>query len=133
VREVFPNATGIAAPSSSVADGLLAGRALLDVPPDRRPTGIIAQSDLLAAGVLAAAEELGIAVPGQLSVVGFDGVRFDGTGVPELTTLVQPASEKGRAAGLAVLAALAGNPQRDSALTSVLRLGATTGPAPAGS
>ena len=133
VREVFPNATGIAAPSSSVADGLLAGRALLDVPPDRRPTAIIAQSDLLAAGVLAAAEEFGIAVPGQLSLVGFDGVRFDGTGVPELTTLVQPASEKGRAAGLAVLAALAGDPPRGSALTSVLRLGATTGPAPAGS
>ena len=131
VRQIFPRATGVAAPSSSVANGLHAGRILLDVPPDRRPTAIIAQSDLLAAGVLAAAEEQGVSVPGQLSVVGFDGVRFDGSGVAELTTLVQPASEKGRAAGMAVLAALAGDPPRAAALTSVLRLGATTGWAPA--
>ncbi|HEY4225387.1 MAG TPA: substrate-binding domain-containing protein [Pseudolysinimonas sp.] len=129
VRLVFPHATGIATASSSVADGVRAGRALLDVPAGDRPTAIIAQSDLLAAGVLVAADELGIAVPAQLSVVGFDGVRFDGSGVPELTTLVQPASEKGRAAGLAVLAALAGEAPRPAALTSELRTGATTGPA----
>ena len=138
VREVFPHATGISAASSSVAQGHAAGRALLDVPRDRRPTAIMAQSDLLAAGVLTAAEELGIAVPSQLSVIGFDGVRFDavrwdGGRVPELTTLVQPASEKGRAAGAAVLAALAGEAAQPVALTSVLRVGTTSGPVPAAS
>ncbi len=131
VRAVFPDATGVAAVSSSVTEGLRAGRALLDLPAPDRPTAIIAQSDLLAAGVLAAAEELGIDVPAELSVVGFDGVRFDGGGLPELTTLVQPASQKGSAAGLAVLAALAGDDPRPAAVTSVLRIGATTGPAAA--
>jgi DNA-binding LacI/PurR family transcriptional regulator len=138
VREVFPRAAGISAASSAVAQGRDAGRVLLDVPERDRPTAIVAQSDLLAAGVLAAAEELGIAVPAQLSVIGFDGVRFDGGRldggrVPELTTLVQPASEKGRAAGAAVLAALAGEAARPVALTSVLRIGTTTGPVPAAS
>ncbi|TPX01178.1 transcriptional regulator, partial [Schumannella luteola] len=69
---------GVSAGGSTVAEGYLAGRALLDVPPADRPTAIVAQSDLLAAGVIRAAEELGIAVPAELSVLGFDGVRLDG-------------------------------------------------------
>jgi DNA-binding LacI/PurR family transcriptional regulator len=128
VREVFPAADGIAASASSVADGAAAARVLLDVPRERRPTAVVAQSDLLAAGVLGVADELGIRVPEELSVVGFDGTRFDGTGLPLLTTLVQPASDKGRAAGRAVLAALAGEPPLPFQLRAELRIGTTTGP-----
>ena len=130
VREVFPDAGGIAASASSVAEGSAAGRRLLDVPWDRRPTAIVAQSDLLAAGVLGAADELGILVPEELSVVGFDGVGFDGTGLLRLTTLVQPAAEKGRAAGRAVLAALAGGAPQAAALSAVLEAGETTAAVP---
>ena len=39
----------------------------------RRPTAVIAQSDVLAAGVLQAAAGLGLRVPDDVSVVGFDG------------------------------------------------------------
>ena len=45
---------------STIDEGAIAGRALLDVPAAERPTAIIAQSDLLAVGVIRAAEELGI-------------------------------------------------------------------------
>jgi DNA-binding LacI/PurR family transcriptional regulator len=64
-------------------------------------------------------------------VLGFDGVRLEGALEQVLTTLVQPAVEKGRAAAAAVLAELAGEPGRAVLLRSELRVGATTA-APAG-
>jgi DNA-binding LacI/PurR family transcriptional regulator len=100
------------------------------VPAGQRPTAIIAQSDLLAVGVIRAAEELGIAVPDQLSVIGFDGVRVDGLWPYELTTLEQPAYEKGRAAGRAIVRMLEGREAEAVAFTSVLRVGNTTAPPP---
>ena len=127
-RDVFPDAPGVSAGGSSIDEGVIAGRALLDVAPAERPTAIIAQSDLLAVGVIRVAEELGIRVPQQLSVLGFDGVRLDGLTEHVLTTLVQPAIDKGRAAGRAVLTALAGGSPRAALLRCELRIGTTTAP-----
>ncbi|TXK18834.1 LacI family DNA-binding transcriptional regulator [Homoserinibacter sp. GY 40078] len=126
-REVFPDATGVSAGASTVAEGYVAGRALLDVPGDR-PTAIIAQSDLLAVGAIRAAEELGLAVPTDLSVLGFDGARLDGITSHVLTTLAQPAVEKGRAAGRAVRASLVGEMPAGVALGAELRRGETVAP-----
>ncbi|MDQ1289951.1 MAG: hypothetical protein QG622_3517 [Actinomycetota bacterium] len=97
---------------------------------DARPTAIIAQSDVLALGCLRAAGTRGLRVPEDLSVAGFDGVDlhlFDGT---TLTTIEQPASEKGRTAARLVAAALSGQQPDDVRLTTRLRVGTTTGPAP---
>ncbi len=127
-RAVFPDAGGVSAAGSTVAEGYRAGRTLLEPPAGQRPTAIIAQSDLLAVGVIAAAEELGIEVPRELSVLGFDGIRLDGITTHALTTLVQPAVEKGRAAGRAIRAALAGEEAAPVALASELRRGATAAP-----
>ncbi len=127
-RAVFPDAGGVTAGGSSVAEGHAAGLALLDVPAAERPTAIIAQSDLLAAGVIRAAEELGIAVPGELSVLGFDGIRLDGVTPHLLTTLVQPSVEKGRLAGRAVREALASGTAPGAAVTAELRRGDTAAP-----
>ena len=123
-HDVFPEAGGVVAAGSTVEEGLVAGRELLRMPD--RPTAVIAQSDLLALGVIRAAEELGIRVPDELSVVGFDGVRVEGAAPYELTTLVQPAVEKGRAAGSAIVELLAGASPQPRAFTSELRLGNTT-------
>jgi DNA-binding LacI/PurR family transcriptional regulator len=125
-RDVFPDVGGVVAAGSLVEEGLIAGRALLGSATP--PTAVIAQSDLLALGVIRAAEELGIRVPDQLSVVGFDGVRVEGAAPYELTTLVQPAVEKGRAAGAAIVELLAGDTPGPRAFTSELRIGNTTGP-----
>ena len=127
-RAVFPDAGGVSAAGSTVAEGYRAGRTLLEPPAGQRPTAIIAQSDLLAVGVIAAAEELGIEVPRELSVLGFDGIRLDGITTHALTTLVQPAVEKGRAAGRAIRAGLAGEEAAPVALVSELRRGATAAP-----
>ena len=88
----------------------------------------MAQSDLLAVGVIRAAEELGLRVPEDVSVAGFDGVRLDGVAPYELTTMVQPAVDKGRAAGRAVAMLLAGGRAEAASFTCIFRRGNTTAP-----
>ncbi len=124
-RDVFPDARAYAAERSSIDAGFAAGRALLS-DPATRPTAVIAQSDLLAAGIIRAAEEAGLRVPQDLSVTGFDGIVVDGLAPYELTTLVQPAADKGRAAGRAVAAMLAGEEAASIRFTCVFRVGNTT-------
>ncbi|MCC2032839.1 LacI family DNA-binding transcriptional regulator [Microbacterium allomyrinae] len=128
--DVFPDAAAYAAGASSIDEGFAAGRAVL-ADPERRPTAVIAQSDLLAAGVIRAAEEAGLRVPEDLSVTGFDGIVVDGLAPYELTTLVQPATEKGRAAGSAVAAMLEGGDAASIRFTCTFREGNTTAPAAA--
>ncbi|GAA4675851.1 LacI family DNA-binding transcriptional regulator [Frondihabitans cladoniiphilus] len=127
VQEVYPGIGGYATLGSTIDEGIRAGHALLD-DPATRPTAIIAQSDLLAAGVVRAAAELGLRVPDDLSVVGFDGVRVDDPLASDLTTMVQPAFEKGRAAGRGVLDLLAGGAPESVSFTSEFRRGSTTAP-----
>ena len=124
-HDVFPDAGGWVTRGSFVEEGRIAGKALLE-DAATRPTAIIAQSDLLAAGVIRAAEELGLAVPADVSVVGFDGVRVDGLWPYDLTTLVQPAVDKGRAAGRAIVDMLEGRQPRTASFTSVFHQGNTT-------
>lgn len=109
-------------------EGRLAGRELLGDGSDSRPTAIVAQSDLLAAGVIQAARELGLSVPGDLSVVGFDGIDTPWLGDLTLTTAVQPMVHKGRVAGQMVADLLAGRRPADVVLPVEFRAGATSGP-----
>lgn len=62
------------------------------------PTAILAMSDVLALGALEAAAELEIAVPAELSLIGFDDSPAAALAVPALTTVAQPHAEKGRLA-----------------------------------
>lgn len=125
MREVFPDAPAFSAAGSLIDEGLLVGR-MLFADPDARPTAVIAQSDLLAAGVIRAAEERGLRVPEDLSVAGFDGIAVDGLGAHILTTSVQPAVEKGRAAGEQVARMLRGGTGATQHLTCRFRAGTTT-------
>lgn len=129
-RDVYPDAPAFATGGSSIDEGLAAGRVLFAAPVPR-PTAVIAQSDLLAAGVIRAAEEAGLRVPEDVSVTGFDGIPVDGLAPYRLTTLVQAATDKGRAAGAAVAAMLDGREPASVLLTCEFRLGNTSGPAPA--
>ena len=124
-RSVFPNCPAIISAGSLVSEGIIAGHSLLD-DPTRRPTAVIAQSDLLAAGVIRAAEELGLSVPDDLSVVGFDGIALNGIVPHDLTTMVQPAAEEGRAAGVAALQLLEGEVAEPVRFASRFHRGATT-------
>ena len=55
-------------------------------------TGIVCSNDLMAVGVVAAAKAWGASVPGDLSVIGFDGSPLVAFTDPPLTTLRQPAA-----------------------------------------
>lgn len=74
--------------SASAATALLSG--------DERPTALFAGDDTLAAGVLRAAGALGLDVPGELAVAGFDDSEL--AEALDLTTVRQPLEESGRAA-----------------------------------
>ena len=131
VEDVFGPVPVVETASNAVAEGEAAGRALLDVPPDVRPTAVLAQSDVLAAGVLQAAEGLGLRVPGDVSIVGFDGADLPWLGPARLTTVVQPTDAKGRAAARAAMALVEGERPEGVLLPVALRVGTTSGPPPA--
>ncbi|WP_460967080.1 LacI family DNA-binding transcriptional regulator [Pedococcus soli] len=112
-----------------VEQGAAAARLLLDRPVGRRPTAVVAQSDLLAMGVVRAADELGLRVPEDLSVTGFDGVElpwFAGT----LTTMDQHGERKGRSLGELLRRLLDGERPDDQVAPVTLRVGTTTTPPP---
>lgn len=71
-----------------------------------RPTAVVAASDEMAIGVMAAARRLGLEVPGDLSVVGIDDHAF--AAVLDLSTVRQDVVEQGRRAGLILMRAVLG-------------------------
>ncbi len=81
--------------------GREAGRLLLGS--TEAPTAILAMSDRLALGVVAAAQDLRVPVPARLSVVGFDDVAAASRSRPALTTVRQPLRLKGYAAARLLL------------------------------
>lgn len=62
------------------------------------PTAIVCLSDIAAVGVYDVCAELGVAIPEDISVTGFDGIEFGKVLRPRLTTIVQPGYDKGIAA-----------------------------------
>ena len=72
-----------------------------------RPTALLCFSDVVALGAIAAAADLGLSVPDDLSVVGFDDTPAARRSSPSLTTVRQDVEEKGRAAARALVTAIA--------------------------
>jgi LacI family transcriptional regulator len=115
---------------------------LLDgVSPGERPTAIMAANDRLAIGVILAAARLGINVPGDLSVMGYDDEsHIADTMVPTLTTMALPLREMGAAAMAALLAQIEGTGNRgdeqaaglETLVPCRLVIRESTGPVPAG-
>lgn len=81
---------------SLVGGGRTHGRDLLDRAD--RPSAIISGSDEQAYGVYLAARELGLSIPADLSVVGFDDVELCQWVSPQLTTVHQPLADMARVA-----------------------------------
>jgi DNA-binding LacI/PurR family transcriptional regulator len=103
------------------------GRQLLNRAPEKRPSAIFAVTDILALGILDAAGEIGIAVPGQLSLVGFDGIAESATSSPPLTTVSQRLFTHGSVAARLVLQMIAGEPAVSPRLKADLEIRASTG------
>ena len=75
---------------------------------ERRPTGVLAMSDMTAFGVMAAAIAAGLRVPEDISIVGYDDLPMAAWTTPPLTTVRQPIVEKGRLAARMLIQRLQG-------------------------
>src|SRR5690606_8840713 len=72
------------------------------------PSALFCSNDLLAVSVIAQLAALGVRVPDDVSVCGFDGASIGALIVPALTTVAQPSREIGAAACARLLASLQG-------------------------
>jgi DNA-binding LacI/PurR family transcriptional regulator len=113
--------------------GYEAGLQAADLALAQAPTAIAAYNDLIGLGVLARLADRGAAVPGDVSVVGFDDIQMAALASPPLTTVTVPTAAAGRAAVDLMLDALAeqsGNGRQGYGLRTELIVRASTGPAP---
>jgi len=81
--------------------GMRAARTLLSRP--ARPSAVIAANDLMAFGTMDVAQQMGLSVPDDLSVVGVDDIFFSAFPMISLTTARQPATEIGASVGKRLL------------------------------
>ncbi|MFP5516077.1 MAG: LacI family DNA-binding transcriptional regulator [Alphaproteobacteria bacterium] len=96
-----------------------------------RPTALFASNDMLALATIRALRDLGLSVPDDLSVCGFDGIEVGRLMSPSLATLVQPARAMGATAFECLRTGFSGDLQgRAVMLPFTLRPGESLGPAP---
>ncbi|WEH42691.1 LacI family DNA-binding transcriptional regulator [Streptomyces sp. AM 2-1-1] len=112
-----------------VADGLRAAETALAAP-GHRPTALVCDGDVLAAGACKAARRLGLRVPDDLSVSGFDDLALATAVEPELTTVRLPAEQVGERGMAALLAVLDGRPAATGSLPVELVVRGSTARAP---
>lgn len=114
----------------TIEDGYQAALQLLKRP--SRPTALIAINDLLAIGVVRAATDLGLHVPTDLSVVGYDDIPMANYQVPRLTTSSKDTAIGGREAVKLLLARIRepNRPRQKVNVPARLIIRESTGPAP---
>lgn len=101
-----PLEDGIHSGDFSLQSGYSAAQGLFSQ--SRLPTAVFCASDEIAIGAIRAAQEQGLQVPRDISIVGFDDIQMAGFSNPPLTTVRQPTVEFGRRATQMMLQILAG-------------------------
>ncbi|MFZ6814012.1 LacI family DNA-binding transcriptional regulator [Undibacterium sp. Rencai35W] len=111
--------------------GFSAFQQLLALPD--RPTAIFASNDLMAIGGLCAAQQAGVRIPEELSVIGYDDIALASFSTPPLTTIAQPKYEIGVLTARVLVNRIvnAELPLRREMLETKLTVRQSTGPAPA--
>ena len=112
----------------NLAAGVDAARDFLARPD--RPTAVYAASDEMAIAFMKTVLTAGMSVPGDVSIVGFDGIEYAELVNPTLTTVRQPRHELGRAGARALLEEIggSGSGQRIIELPATLVVGGSTAP-----
>ncbi|WP_286175565.1 LacI family DNA-binding transcriptional regulator [Arthrobacter sp. NEB 688] len=87
----------------SVGQGRAAAERLFGMPAKLRPSAVFCANDLVALGVLQRCTELGLDVPGDLAIVGYDDIQFAAGAAVPLTSVRQPAKDLGRTAARLLL------------------------------
>jgi DNA-binding LacI/PurR family transcriptional regulator len=114
----------------SVEGGRRALHAMFADTSSARPTGVVCSNDLMAIGAMQEAAALGLRVPEDVSVVGFDGIDAAAWTQPPLTTIEQPIDEIAGTAIEAMQALVDGPGQTlpSYVFRPTLRAGGTTAP-----
>ena len=95
------------------------------------PTALFCANDVTAMCAMAVAQELGLSVPGDVSVVGFDDIPEASLVTPQLTTVRQPLGDMGREAMTMLMDILAGRERSSHVrMPTELVVRGSTGPAP---
>jgi LacI family xylobiose transport system transcriptional regulator len=110
--------------------GIQEARVLLKRDPAARPTAIFALNDMQALGVYQAARELGLHIPDDLSVVGFDDIPTAKWATPPLTTVRQPLVQMAVTATRMALRLAAGEHPTETRLELATQLVARASTAP---
>lgn len=115
---------------NSFESGEKAGALLLRL--KRRPTAIFAANDDMAAGVIRAADLLGVQVPAEVSVAGCDDISLARQICPTLTTIRQPLAKMAERAASLLIADSKGESASKSkeVIPATLKIRESTGPAP---
>ncbi|WP_409236302.1 LacI family DNA-binding transcriptional regulator [Streptomyces sp. PA5.6] len=123
------------------------GRAAVDEVWPARPDALVCANDLIAIGALQRLQQLGVDVPGEVAVTGFDDIPMAALSAPGITTVRQPvaelAAEAARLLGRRLAGGEGGSPRqairlapelvvRESSVAGAARTAAGTVPAPGG-
>ncbi|NNF72962.1 MAG: substrate-binding domain-containing protein, partial [Rhodobacteraceae bacterium] len=112
-----------------ISTGSEAFREMMALSP--RPTAVLCGNDVLAVGALRAAKEMGLSVPGDVSITGFDDIELAMLAEPALTTVHVPHREMGRRAASMLVQMVNGDTLPDSTrLDTDIRLRQSLGPPP---
>lgn len=107
IRDAFrahgidPDSVPVIETPYEIENGAAAFASLMQASP--RPTAIICGNDVLAVGALRAARDMGLDVPGDVSITGFDDIELARIVTPQLTTIHVPHREMGRKAAEALI------------------------------
>ncbi len=88
----------IATNALTIAEGRSAGERIAGIPANRRPTAAFCANDLLALGLLQQCVSLGLRVPEDMAIVGYDDIEFAAAATVPLTSVHQPSRLLGRTA-----------------------------------
>lgn len=133
VREALRGVPGTDVRTVRAALDVRAGRTAAEgvlALPGPRPTAIVCDDDILAAGACKAARRLGLRVPDDLSVTGFDDLALATAVEPELTTVRLPAEQVGERGMNALLAVLDGRTAETGSLPVHLVARGSSAPPP---
>lgn len=114
----------------SLDSGRRAGEAWLALPADERPTAVFLASDAMACGFIGELQHRGVAVPRDVSVMGFDDIELVAHMTPALSTIRQPRESIGRHAAQRLLDRIGGDECPDDTVLPVelVLRGSTTPP-----
>ena len=99
----------IVSESRSCLGGYEAGKRLMSMPPEKRPTACFAAYDSMAYGVMRAVREAGLRMPDDFSLVGVDNNKASEYIDPALSSVVMPISDLGQMAAEMLLERIKGD------------------------